>query len=98
MVVASDEKVYTNEKFKMCGICFVTSFDCPSAKFHVYEEGILSTAEDKYICNHCLEFIKDLRKKVFENIKNPEKDILKDQKWWWEPEKDPLSFITKNKK
>ena len=66
---------------KECALCFLIDSTAPEGtKFFVYEEG-WGDNPDKYICNTCLDEIKNIRKRCYHKVDNPHHNPFKN----WEP-------------
>ncbi len=82
---------------KMCDLCYLISSTNKDTRFHLYDEGSYSFPGDKYICEHCLEWIRDIRHKAFEQCKHPDKNLFEKIEFWWAPKNDrePAVFAEK---
>lgn len=67
---------------KQCNICMLIDTDNPDMKWHVYKESV-AEEDDDYICDNCLNGIKDIRKKCHQKIDNPSHKILDDFLPWF---------------
>ena len=67
---------------KQCSICMLLDTDNREMKWHTYEEGF-TEYEDTYICNNCLETIKDVRKRCHRKVDNPTHDAFKNFIPWF---------------
>lgn len=56
-----------------------------NTKWHVFEEGITDD-EDKYICDNCLELLKDIRRKCHLKVDNPHHNIFESFIPWFAKE------------
>lgn len=93
------KKLGTSED-KMCDLCYLLSSTNKGTKFHLYDQGTYSFPGDKYVCENCLEWVREMRHKSYEQCKHPEKDIFKDVNFWWFPKtatQGPVSAEVKDK-
>ena len=60
---------------KQCAICMLIDSDNKNIKWHIYKEGFLEE-DDKYICDGCLEGLKEIRKKCHQKVDNPSHKIF----------------------
>lgn len=67
---------------KMCDICMLIDSDNSKMKFYIYEEDIIPE-NDKYICENCLNEIKDIRKKCGLKADNPKHNPFKGWMPWY---------------
>lgn len=64
------------QRHKMCcDICMLLDSENKKMKFHLYDEGY-GADEQKYVCDDCVEGIKDIRKKCNQKVDNPSHKIL----------------------
>ena len=68
---------------KMCDICMLLDIDANGTKFHLYDEGCYPGDEDKYVCDKCVDDLKDIRRKCYQKIDNPHHKIFKDFVPWF---------------
>ena len=83
--VGRDKAIAIPQRHSMqCDICMLLDTD-KKIKFHLYEEGY--TLEDqKYVCNDCLEGIKDIRRKCNQKVDNPTHKIMENWVPWFAAE------------
>ena len=67
---------------KQCAICMLLDVEDKKIEFHVWKEG-WTDEPDSYICDHCLEDVKDIRKKCHQKVDNPAHDLFKDYMPWF---------------
>lgn len=67
---------------KMCEVCMLIDTEKDNVKFFVYDEGT-TEAEDKYICEGCLDGVRDIRKKCNQKIDNPKHNIFQNFVPWF---------------
>ena len=78
----------------MCDICYLMKSQNPSVKFHIYDEGTFYSPQDSMVCDHCLNWIREIRKKHRDQIENPDKtDIYDGINFWHAPKKDNESAV-----
>ena len=65
-----------------CSICMCIDVDNKKTSFHLWKEGYASE-QDEYICETCLEGIKDIRRKCHHKSDNPAHAIFNDYIPWF---------------
>ena len=60
---------------KQCSICMLIDVDMRDMKWHIFKEGYTPEA-DSYICESCLNGIKDIRKKCHQQMDTPHAKIF----------------------
>jgi hypothetical protein len=78
------EKAHVIEKrhSMQCKICMLIDVENKDMKWHLTKEGF-STDEDEYICDDCLNGIRDIRKKCHQKIDNPSHNIFANFMPWF---------------
>ena len=71
------EKAQAIEKrhTKQCKICMLLDTDSKEMKWHLYKIGY-GTEDDSYVCNDCVEGIRDVRRQCHQKYENPGKKIF----------------------
>jgi len=80
---------------KTCDICYLLESTNPKTVFHLYKNATFSIPreDDKYICEHCFAWVKEMRKRAIDQCENPKHNSFKDINWWWQPKKENESAI-----
>ena len=80
---------------KTCDICYLLESTNQRTKFHLYKNACIYVPreDEKYICEHCLAWIKEIRKRAVDQCNNPKHDSFKDMDWWWKPKEENVSAI-----
>jgi hypothetical protein len=76
-----------------CELCFLIKSQNPKIKYHLISEGSFYRPDDKYICEHCLNWIREVRKAAEEQCQHPEEDKFKDLTFWHDPKREEKSAI-----
>ena len=77
----------------MCELCYLIKSQNPKVKYHLISEGSFYRPEDKFICEHCLTWIRNVRKMCEEQCQHPDRDVFKDLKFWHDPKGEEKSAI-----
>ena len=67
---------------KQCAICMLIDSQDKKMEWHVWKDGYIEE-KDSYICNNCLEDIKEIRKKCHQKVDNPAHELFKDYMPWF---------------
>jgi len=67
---------------KQCSICMLIDSQDKKMEWHVWKDGYYEE-KDSYICNNCLEDIKEIRKKCHQKVDNPAHELFKDYMPWF---------------
>jgi hypothetical protein len=81
-----------NKTNRMCSICFLIESTNKNTKFHLYDEDFFPN-EQKFVCEHCVSWIHDIRRRASEQAENPENNSFKDVTWWWNPKQIGMSAV-----
>jgi len=76
-----------------CELCYLIKSQNPKTKYHLISEGSFYQPEDKHVCEHCLEWIRDVRGKFEKQCQHPEKDEIGELTFWHDPKKEQKSAI-----
>jgi len=76
-----------------CVLCFLIKSQNPKIKYTLIDEGSFYHPKDKFVCEHCLNWIRNVRKACEHQCQNPEEDVFKDLTFWHDPEKKEKSAI-----
>ena len=68
-----------------CDICMLLDTESKDTKFHLYEEGDAAD-ENKYVCDKCVEGIKDIRKHCHQKVDNPKHKTFENWIPWFAKE------------
>ena len=78
-----------------CDICMLLDSDDKKMKFHLYDEGF-AAEEMKYVCDNCVEGMKNIRKLCNQKIDNPNHKLLENWMPWFAKEVPGLVEAFKN--
>lgn len=76
-----------------CILCFLIKSQNPKVKYYLTDEGSFYNPKDTFICQHCLEWTKEIRKKCEDQCKHPEEDKFDNITFWHDPKREEKSAI-----
>jgi hypothetical protein len=71
---------------KSCDVCMLLDSQAPEGtKWHIYKEGY-NEDHDSYVCSHCADGVRDIRKKCHQKVDNPNHKIFENFVPWFAKE------------
>jgi hypothetical protein len=82
-ILMSDKAQVIERRYhKQCAICMLIDADAKDMKWHMFSEGLVES-DDKYVCQDCLDGIRDIRKKCGHKADNPTHKIFEKYMPWF---------------
>lgn len=76
-----------------CILCFLLKSQNPKVQYHLVDEGTFYRPEDKFVCEHCLKWIRDVRSTCENQCIDPENYKFGGLTFWHDPKKQDKSAI-----
>jgi len=76
-----------------CILCFLIKSQNPDVQFKLISEGTFYRPEDKYVCEHCLNWIHEIRDKCEKQCLDPKEDVFASVTFWHDPKREEKSAI-----